>query len=216
MDERGINYYFQFTLNDYEAEGLEPELPNLHNRIDSFQHLAGRIGKERVIWRLDPLTVTDKISPSTLIRKVDHIAQQLAGYTDRLIISFFKNGVHKRVDRKLDKMGIKYKEFSDNELTFVAKALADMGKHYKMIVSACADVDLACYGIQPAKCIDDELIRAEFSHDKVLMEYLAMPENLKSSDHKTACHCIGSEDIGRYDTFKQDGLDSYASGVGGV
>ncbi len=49
------NYYFRFTLNDYEREGLEPKVAPLEERIDTFRELAGRIGKERVIWRFDPL-----------------------------------------------------------------------------------------------------------------------------------------------------------------
>ena len=48
-------YYFQFTLNDYVREGLEPNVPSVAERIDTFTRLADRIGKERVIWRVDPL-----------------------------------------------------------------------------------------------------------------------------------------------------------------
>ncbi len=50
-------YYFQFTLNDYEREGLEPNVPPVAERIDTFKRLADRIGKERVIWRFDTLMV---------------------------------------------------------------------------------------------------------------------------------------------------------------
>ena len=48
-------YYFQFTLNDYVREGLEPNVPPVAERIDTFKRLADRVGKERVIWRFDPL-----------------------------------------------------------------------------------------------------------------------------------------------------------------
>ena len=48
-------YYFQFTLNDYVREGLEPNVPPVAERIDTFKRLADCIGKERVIWRFDPL-----------------------------------------------------------------------------------------------------------------------------------------------------------------
>ena len=34
------NYYFQFTLNDYEAEGIEPRVPPLADRIDTFRSLS--------------------------------------------------------------------------------------------------------------------------------------------------------------------------------
>ena len=50
-------YYFQFTLNDYVREGLEPNVPPVAERIDTFKRLADRIGKERVIWRFDTLMV---------------------------------------------------------------------------------------------------------------------------------------------------------------
>ena len=33
LDERGIHYYFQFTVNDYEAEGFEPNVRPLTERI---------------------------------------------------------------------------------------------------------------------------------------------------------------------------------------
>ena len=38
-------YYFQFTLNDYVREGLEPNVPPVAERIDTFKRLADRIGK---------------------------------------------------------------------------------------------------------------------------------------------------------------------------
>ena len=34
LKERGIGCYIQFTLNDYEAEGLEPNIPPLEQRIN--------------------------------------------------------------------------------------------------------------------------------------------------------------------------------------
>ena len=29
LDKRGIHYYFQVTLNDYEKENFEPNVPSL-------------------------------------------------------------------------------------------------------------------------------------------------------------------------------------------
>ena len=61
------NYYFQFTLNDYDAERLEPNVPPVAERIDTFKRLANKIGKERVIWRFDPLLLSNEISMSLLL-----------------------------------------------------------------------------------------------------------------------------------------------------
>ena len=69
LDERGIHYYFQFTLNDYETEQLETHIPSIEKRIETFQHLSESIGKEKVIWRFDPLIMTDKIGINELLQK---------------------------------------------------------------------------------------------------------------------------------------------------
>ena len=53
LDKRGIHYYFQVTLNDYEQEGFEPCVPKLAHRVEVFKRLSALIGKEKVIWRFE-------------------------------------------------------------------------------------------------------------------------------------------------------------------
>lgn len=40
LQEHGINCYIQYTLNDYEDERLEPRVPPLQHRIDTFKRLS--------------------------------------------------------------------------------------------------------------------------------------------------------------------------------
>ena len=47
IDGLGLKHYFQFTLNDYSREGLEPGVPSLEERIESFQELSSLLGPER-------------------------------------------------------------------------------------------------------------------------------------------------------------------------
>ena len=61
LDERGINYYFQYTINDYDIEGFEPNVPSLSERILIIKELAEVIGKEKIIWRFDPLIRNIKV-----------------------------------------------------------------------------------------------------------------------------------------------------------
>ena len=59
-DLRDYPYYFQFTLNGY-GKDIEPNLPNKRKElIPTFQKLSEKIGKERVIWRYDPILVNQK------------------------------------------------------------------------------------------------------------------------------------------------------------
>ena len=78
IDKKGIGYYFQYTLNDYEAEGLEPNLPSLEDRIITFKTLSDRINKEKVVWRFDPLVLTDVITKEHLVEKVENLMTHLS------------------------------------------------------------------------------------------------------------------------------------------
>ena len=37
LDKRIPNYYFQFTLNDYDAERIEPNVPCVAERVETFR-----------------------------------------------------------------------------------------------------------------------------------------------------------------------------------
>ena len=62
VEARGLAWYLEFTLNDYEAEGWEPNLPPLAQRIDIFRRFADAAGPERVVWRFDPLMLAGKLA----------------------------------------------------------------------------------------------------------------------------------------------------------
>ena len=203
IDAMGINYYFQFTLNDYEQEGLEPNVPPLAERIATFKQLAERIGKEKVIWRFDPLVLTDTIDQDRLIGKVDTLMQALAGYTEKMVFSFLHPAAHKKAERKLKKAGINARGFSDDEKTFVARHIAKMASENGIEAAACAEgMDLAPFGIVRNKCIDDGLIRRLFSHDQELMAFVNGGDGLSDKGQRLLCGCIPSIDIGTYDTCR--------------
>lgn len=71
LREKNIGCYIQYTLNNYEAEGLEPGVPPLERRIDTFLKLSAHLGKQAVIWRFDPLVLTDSVSVELLLEKSD-------------------------------------------------------------------------------------------------------------------------------------------------
>ena len=66
LKEKNIGCYIHYTLNDYEKEKLEQGVPVLQQRLDTFKRLVDKLGKGRVIWRFDPLILTDNISIDTL------------------------------------------------------------------------------------------------------------------------------------------------------
>ena len=110
LKERNIGCYIQYTLNDYENEGLERGVPKLSERIDTFKQLVDKLGKGRVIWRFDPLILTDAISTDTLLSKIEHIGNQLQGCTEKLVFSYADILSYRKVKANLEKSHIPYHE----------------------------------------------------------------------------------------------------------
>lgn len=177
LKERGIGCYVQYTLNDYEADGLEPSVPALEKRIETFKALVDKLGKGNVIWRFDPLILTDEISIITLLDKIKKVGDKLLGYADKLVFSFADIMAYKKVQANLEKNGVNYHEWDEeSELKFAA-ALAELNKfsqwNYKL--ATCGEkVDLSEFGIEHNKCIDDELITKISYQDKELMDFLGI------------------------------------------
>ena len=113
LKERGIGCYIQYTLNDYETEGLEPNVPPLAQRIDTSRRLVDALGAGAVVWRFDPLILTDRIRIDTLLEKIARIANALAGYTEKLVFSFADIDSYKKVSRNLRHSGINYREWDE-------------------------------------------------------------------------------------------------------
>jgi len=216
LDQNRINYYFTYTVNDYENEGLEPSVPPLKNRLETFIRLADLIGKDRVIWRFDPLLLTDRISIDTLIEKIQRIGDQLYPYTNKLVISFADITAYRKVENNLKRAGIKYRPFTVTAMNEIAEKLQQLNKKWRLTIASCAEsINLQKYGVQANKCIDDDLMIQCFSSDDKLMNFLGWPPieadlftanekarrpDLKDPGQRPACGCILSKDIGQYNT----------------
>lgn len=209
IDALGIKYYFQFTLNDYEADGLEPGVPPLAERIETFRRLAGRIGPERVVWRFDPLVLTSSVTPEALLDRIDRVAGMLRGCTRRLVISFADIECYQSVRRRLSRSSAGAREFTPEEMDEFAAWLVERNKEWGLELSACAE-DSELAGIAKSRCIDGRLLASCFSDDSELMEFLGggtlfpgdgpVSFSLKHRGQRKACGCIVSKDIGAYGT----------------
>lgn len=222
------NFYFQFTLNDYDLEGYEGNVPKVESRIKTFQELATTLGKERVIWRFDPMILTEQISVELLLERVKNIGDQLLGYTNKLVFSFADIGIYKKVANNLKKENISYTEFTEDTMHQFAKGLQELNKKWNYEIGTCAEkIPLEKYGIIHNKCVDDNLMVHLFSNDKPLMDFLGVsisepslfdgeqhiskPKYKKDKGQRELCGCISSKDIGQYNTCPHKCVYCYAN-----
>ncbi len=224
LDARGVHYYFQFTLNDYDAEGYEPGVPKLEERVETFMALSNRLGKDSVIWRFDPLLLTDKVSVGDLLRKVERVGNLIHAYTSRFVFSFADIVGYRKVQKNISLAGIQAREFTIHEMQVFAAGVQQLNQRWGLSVSTCAEsIDLDAYGIEHGRCIDDRLLVKLFPQDTKLMAFLgyeqglggqwvpsAKKRKLKDPGQRKACGCIVSKDIGRYDTCSHSCVYCYA------
>ncbi len=226
IDKRGINYYFQYTLNNYDDEGFEPNVPTIKERIETFRKLSLMIGKEKVIWRFDPLVLTDTMDVNRLLDKVKVVGDSIYEFTEKLVISFIDIKKYKTVDNRLSKHHIRCKEFTPELMEEIAKGISKLNERWGLDVSTCAEpVELSQYGIHHNKCVDDILIRRIFHDDNDLINFLDyhsgtmkisekvnnISHPLKDKGQRKTCGCIVSKDIGQYNTCGHLCLYCYAN-----
>ena len=82
-------YYFHFTLTPYGPD-IEPNLPPKKELVETFIQLSKRIGKDRVIWRYDPIILTDTIDLEYHKQNFESMAKRLHKHTEKCVISFLK------------------------------------------------------------------------------------------------------------------------------
>lgn len=211
LKERGIGCYIQFTLNDYEAEGMEPNVPALAQRTDTFRRLVDALGIGAVVWRFDPLILTDKINIDTLLDKIAHIANVLAGYTEKLVFSFADIESYKKVSRNLRQSGINYREWDEESMRDFASRLSALNRNkWKFRLATCAErINLSEFDIEHNHCIDPELI-SRFAPDDVILQNFLYNAKTDTGQRK-ACGCILSKDVGAYNTCPHGCLYCYAN-----
>lgn len=174
LKERNIKCYIQYTLNDYEQEKLE-KVPSLAYRIETFKLLVEQLGKGAVIWRFDPMILTDDISIDGLLWKVQNIGDQLKEYTEKLVFSYADIALYKKVKYNLVANGIPYHEWETGQMEEFAEKLSamnhELGWNYQL--ATCGEkIDITKYSIHHNRCIDGDLITRLAWDDKKLMDFM--------------------------------------------
>ena len=200
LDEyRRYMYYFQFTLTGY-GKDIEPGLPDKRRiLIPAVCELADRIGRDRVIWRYDPIFLSDHYTLDYHVKAFTRIAEALAGRTRRVVISFLDD--YEKTKRNMK--GINIQGLTKEKMRRLAHSFAVIAGRYGMEIQTCAEkIDLSEYGITHGACIDREYI-----------EHLLGCRLRAGKDHgqRPECRCMESVEIGSYHTCRNGCRYCYAN-----
>ena len=191
------NYYFQFTLNPYGPE-IENHLPIISKRIDTFKRLSDRIGKEKVIWRYDPVLTNETYTPGFHKEKFAEIAYELKEHTEKCMLGFIDHYQHIRTA-----VG----QFNIQPL--LKANIEEMAVSFKKTVDTCSiqldtctvKVDLTHLGIPGGLCIDNQLVERIAGYPISVR---------KDKNQRDICRCAESIDIGTYESCLNGCIYCYA------
>ena len=200
LDElREYPFYFQFTLTGYGRD-IEPGLPDKRKEvIGTFQKLSEKVGKERVVWRYDPILVNDRYTMEYHWKAFEEIAGCLKGYTEKVVISFVD--FYAKTLRNTKDLYIK--SLSREEMKEIAEEMAQIAKSCGLVIETCAEqINLQDVGIRHGSCIDKKQI------EKIAGCSLSAE---KDKNQREACGCCESIDVGAYNTCRNGCRYCYAN-----
>lgn len=193
LDDRGIRYYFQFTVMNNPRE-IDPHTPSLHASLETFRRLVDHVGPRRVVWRYDPIVFTETTNREFHLDAFAGIADQLENLTHRCVISIV-DAYRKTKSRmvSLSKTpGFKVEGYQPSLHEAMLQQMQGIATARGMDLTSCAEeLNLSHLGINPGKCIDDAYIRKVFDINVT---------HKKDKGQREACGCVESRDIGIYNT----------------
>jgi hypothetical protein len=192
MDAQGYRYYFQYTITGY-PRAVEKSVPNPQRAIDTFIELSQRVGPDKMVWRYDPILLSNLLPLEEHKRLFGKIAGMLTGRTSRVVISF--TDFYKKTEKNLRQVdGLICSDITQQQeqLLELSAYMAEVAAANGMEIKSCAEaVDVTSAGVPHGKCIDDTLIKEVFG--------LSL-DGKKDSGQREECGCIKSVDIGVYNT----------------
>ena len=192
------NLFFHFTITANRE--LEFNVPDYKDAIKNYIFIARRYSPEKIVWRYDPICVTDKLSFEIHEDRFAQCAERLKGYARNCIISF----VHP------------YRKTLDNLKKYANHVLIDLSVDRKREYAYRLSERAESYGIQLYACCNDCLLsnkikKASCIDGVYLTEIMRVPVDIRRAATRKECACTKSFDIGAYDTCAHGCVYCYAN-----
>lgn len=198
IDAMGHVFYFLFTLTPYDRR-IEPGVPGTENCMEVFRNLSRLLGRERVVWRYDPVILGGAMDADWHAGAFSSLAARLSGFTGRCIISFLDD--YRKIRRRMRDIACIVP--GPEQMIDLCRRFARTAQRSGIALFTCSEeIDLSPYGIMHSSCIDSGLIE--------LIGGRRLPKTGKDRNQRKACGCNESRDIGCYDTCTHGCLYCYA------
>jgi len=202
LDGAGYRAYTQLTVNNYPAF-LEPAAPPPERVAEAAAALVRRGGADAVVWRYDPVVLTDATPPAYHRDRVRALSRSLRGLTDTCVVSWVD--LYRKTTRNLtpalEEAGASLLPGDPDRDRQLIADLAGIVAGAGMRLELCCEPEWIADHAPAARCVDD----------RRLASLLGRPVPLSARPTRPGCGCRASVDIGAYDTCARGCVYCYAN-----
>ena len=192
-------YYFQFTLNSY-GKDVEKNVPSKNDVIiPTFKKLSSIIGKERIVWRYDPILINEHYTIEYHKKYFKKLCESLSNYTEKCTVSFID--LYRNTERNIQPLNIHIP--LNDEVIDLMDFFSTVAKDNGIYIDTCAEeYDLSSLNVEHACCIDKQRLERIGNYQLKIG---------KDKNQRGVCGCIESIDIGMYNTCENGCMYCYAN-----
>lgn len=200
IEEATGNLFFHFTITGIPEE-IEQNTPPYKKAIDDFIYIAERYSPGHIIWRFDPICITDRLPFEYYEEIFSECADRLRGSCYVCYTSFMK---------RYKKALLNFEKYSDHRLPDInadvqneyAGRLGRIAGKNGITLHACCNDHLLSESVYKGSCINSRELSVLFNDDSILSP---------PAPTRKECACTKSIDIGAYDTCPHGCLYCYAN-----
>lgn len=149
-----FNTYFFYTITAYGRD-MEPGVPDIIASIKTLIELERIVGRERIVWRYDPVLLSERYTTEAHRRTFDDMVSRLAPHVSRCVFSFVEP--YRKLDRNMPEL----LPLMEEERVYMAELLGGVAHEHGLRLQACATrEDFSAYGVERAGCVALEALGA--------------------------------------------------------
>ena len=195
IDEK-YNILCNYTITAY-GKDIEPKVPSINQSIKTLKQLSDIVGSNKILWRYDPILLTEKYTIEKHLETFEYIAEKISPLVYRCIFSFVD--MYKKVEENMPEII----PLTEEDKVKLLKGIGEISERYNLYTQTCAtNESYEKYGIHAAGCTTREIL--EQAHNVVY-------KNVKGTGIRENCHCIPSRDIGAYNSCLSECKYCYAN-----
>ena len=195
-------FVVQMTVTNY-PRALETSVIAADRAIEDMKAIADQFGPRAVVWRYDPVVLSDLTPPQWHLANFRALAARLEGMTDEVVLSFVHlyAKTRRNMNEAAQTAGFDWYDSGMDEKQDLLQRFSRIAAEHGMRATICSQPDLLREGLAGAACIDAAR----------LADLGGRPFKSRQKGNRPGCLCAESRDIGTYDSCPHGCAYCYAT-----